>query len=498
MADFPSYRHDTTGRNLYIVIHNAAGQVWDVVGEVFENYDGTWTNYDIPAVEDVAGSYFYNAEIPANLTADIVVFVTFYERAGGSVAITDPVAADATWFHDGSTVSPLGVDIVSVDGDAAAAGKLESACDNYSATRGLTGTALPAAVADANNGLVTGDGSVTFTAGVGNRLAVDAEGISGSTAAADAVEAVFTGVGAAADVDLEMRSLVINNDAGPGFHIGGTTFGMEVTASNGPGISSVSTGGNNAGIVATGNDSGAGVVVTSGNTPTADALTISGQTSGIYVTGGTAVIYEGTAGPGLQSIGTTFGAEFSASNGPAISGVSTGGNGDGMILTKHGTGTDLNAGWPAEWDAEVQGKVNDALIANNLDHLMLTVLSGAGSPTFSEIGDGTALSWIMTATGDSSDFTPSTDSLEALQTGTVGTGAVTWTQTVEDGSSNGIDNVAVWVSTDVGGSTIVAGTKYTDTNGEVTFQLDAGTYYVWKQHGGYNFTNPETIVVTAP
>ncbi len=204
-------------------------------------------------------------------------------------------------------------------------------------------TALPAAVADANNGLVTGDGSVTFTAGVGNRLAVDAEGISGSTAAADAVEAVFTGAGAAADVDLEMRSLVINNDAGPGFYIGGTTFGMEVTASNGPGISSVSTGGNNAGIVATGNDSGAGVVVTSGNTPTADALTISGQASGIYVTGDTAVIYEGTAGPGLQSIGTTFGAEFSASNGPAISGVSTGGNGDGMLLTKHGTGKDLNA-----------------------------------------------------------------------------------------------------------------------------------------------------------
>lgn len=39
-------------------------------------------------------------------------------------------------------------------------------------------TALPNAVADANNGLVTGDGSVTFTAGVGNRPAVDVEAAS--------------------------------------------------------------------------------------------------------------------------------------------------------------------------------------------------------------------------------------------------------------------------------------------------------------------------------
>lgn len=53
-------------------------------------------------------------------------------------------------------------------------------------------TALPNADADANNGLVTGDGSVTFTAGVGNRPAVDVEGVSGSTAEADRLEAALT------------------------------------------------------------------------------------------------------------------------------------------------------------------------------------------------------------------------------------------------------------------------------------------------------------------
>ena len=45
------------------------------------------------------------------------------------------------------------VDVASVSGDSTAADNLESACDNYSATRGLAGTALPAAVAAAAGGL---------------------------------------------------------------------------------------------------------------------------------------------------------------------------------------------------------------------------------------------------------------------------------------------------------------------------------------------------------
>ena len=30
----------------------------------------------------------------------------------------------------------------------------------------------------------------------------------------------------------------------------------------------------------------------------------------------------------------------------------------------------------------------------------------------------------------------------------------------------------------------------------VSFLLDAGTYYAWKQLAGYNFTNPEAFTVT--
>ena len=51
----------------------------------------------------------------------------------------------------------LQVDVEEVDGDATAAANLNSACDNYSATRGLAGTALPAAAADAAGGLPISD-----------------------------------------------------------------------------------------------------------------------------------------------------------------------------------------------------------------------------------------------------------------------------------------------------------------------------------------------------
>jgi hypothetical protein len=67
----------------------------------------------------------------------------------------------------------LPVDAVQISSDTTAADNLESACDNYSATRGLAGTALPAAAADAAGGLPISDlggldldakvGALTFT-----------------------------------------------------------------------------------------------------------------------------------------------------------------------------------------------------------------------------------------------------------------------------------------------------------------------------------------------
>jgi hypothetical protein len=81
-----------------------------------------------------------------------------------------------------------------------------------------------------------------------------------------------------------------------------------------------------------------------------------------------------------------------------------------------------------------------------------------------------------------------------LWSGAGGTGATSTVVTVNDGI-NPIDGVEVWVTTDPGGANIVASGN-TDVLGQVTFMLDPATYYVWKQHGGYTFTNPQTMVVT--
>jgi len=78
---------------------------------------------------------------------------------------------------------------------------------------------------------------------------------------------------------------------------------------------------------------------------------------------------------------------------------------------------------------------------------------------------------------------------------TAGSGGTSHTITITDGT-NPLDNVRVWVTTDSAGSNIVAGTRNTNSSGEVTFTLDAGTYYVWKEKSGYNFTNPESETVS--
>lgn len=78
----------------------------------------------------------------------------------------------------------------------------------------------------------------------------------------------------------------------------------------------------------------------------------------------------------------------------------------------------------------------------------------------------------------------------------VGNGAISFPVTVNDEDSNPIDGVEVWITTDSGGTNVVAGTLSTDALGVATFMLDAGDYYVWRQQSGYNFTNPVAITVS--
>jgi hypothetical protein len=77
-----------------------------------------------------------------------------------------------------------------------------------------------------------------------------------------------------------------------------------------------------------------------------------------------------------------------------------------------------------------------------------------------------------------------------------GAGSVHYEMTITTAGGAPIDGVEVYVTSDSGGSNVVAGTLYTDALGKVTFQLDPGVYYRFAQKSGYNFTNPKSFTVT--
>lgn len=76
-----------------------------------------------------------------------------------------------------------------------------------------------------------------------------------------------------------------------------------------------------------------------------------------------------------------------------------------------------------------------------------------------------------------------------------GSGSVARTyQVTDEATGAGIPAVFVTVTGDLFGQTIVA-SGYTDSQGKVTFHLDPGTYYIWRRHSGYTFSDPDQEIV---
>lgn len=69
--------------------------------------------------------------------------------------------------------------------------------------------------------------------------------------------------------------------------------------------------------------------------------------------------------------------------------------------------------------------------------------------------------------------------------GTAGSGSLSTPVTIEDGASSPLADAQAWVTTSATGQPVVAGTLVTDSNGSVTFLLDASTqYYLYAQKNG--------------
>lgn len=79
----------------------------------------------------------------------------------------------------------------------------------------------------------------------------------------------------------------------------------------------------------------------------------------------------------------------------------------------------------------------------------------------------------------------------ALGNLTGGSGTVPYTYTVTHATSGApVDGVKVTVTSDRAG-TIMKAQAYTDSAGQVTFMLDAGSYYFWRQKDGWSFLDPD-------
>ena len=109
------------------------------------------------AVTDCRGYYSLTLTTSHTNTEGLLVVVVQDDSDCLPVKAEYMVLAEAAW--DSKYVAKdtgfMDVNVKAVSEDTGAADNLEAACDNYSVTRGLTGTALPAVVADAAGGLPT-------------------------------------------------------------------------------------------------------------------------------------------------------------------------------------------------------------------------------------------------------------------------------------------------------------------------------------------------------
>ena len=115
-------------------------------------------NDDTAAAHDANG--YYNCELDATDTNTEGTLTLIVHESGALPVRMDFMVLSQAAYASLVTAKDSGymdVNVKAVSEDTTAADNLESACDNYSVTRGLAGTALPAAAADSAGGLPISD-----------------------------------------------------------------------------------------------------------------------------------------------------------------------------------------------------------------------------------------------------------------------------------------------------------------------------------------------------
>jgi len=194
------------------------------------------------------------------------------------------------------------------------------------------------------------------------------------------------------------------------------------------------------------------------------------------------------AQPGPQTV--TFGTDVRAAAFTALFPVPA--NTEVLLRVKSPNGADTDVDVTATlYAVGPTGALRDI----NLDHLM--ALACAGNVITGAVVDSSALALLAAIGGDISDYSPTTDSLEALSDELRDTGVVTETYTLTVGGV-ALEGATVWMTTDIEGTNVVASTT-TDAAGKayLAHNLASGTtVYIWRYKAGIVFVNPDTETST--
>ena len=128
--------------------------------------------------------------------------------------------------------------------------------------------------------------------------------------------------------------------------------------------------------------------------------------------------------------------------------------------------------------------------------------AGSTGDALNDAGGSAADPWATTLPGSYSSNTAGwilgqrlDAKISSISGNSPGAGATEFTYTLtESGSGDPIADADIWATSDSNGSVILASGR-TDQNGQLTFYLDPGTVYIWRQKSGWNFTNPDVEVI---
>ena len=127
MANEISWRHTTTGSNLYVTIRSAAHTYWSAATSGLEALTvANWANYVVNLSESPTGSYFYTGSWPTGLATPGWYWVDVYTRAGASGAISDTIRASLLGYWNGTSFAPQDANASTISSAAITSGAFAS------------------------------------------------------------------------------------------------------------------------------------------------------------------------------------------------------------------------------------------------------------------------------------------------------------------------------------------------------------------------------------